>query len=230
MKKTARRVWFLGALLLGMLFFAACGESPEYAVKILNLAEGEVLQSDSVAINFIVSPEDWQEKGYTVHFMLDRDFLRIKKDLSPVFYTGLTEGPHAVFAMVCNEKGVSLRAPESIDIRNFYYKVRTEPLIKKDLPLLILHQPVERIYRGPEAFHILIDFRVLNAPLGHGYRVHVNLDGEDFYYEEDEPIWTDRASRIGEHDITVTLETDLGNPVLTNPFNQITRHFGVREK
>ena len=229
-KKLGQAVVWGGLLSLSVLFFS-CGEKIHYTVKILNLAEGELLDKDSVAVQFIVSPEDWQERGFSVHFLLDGDHLQIKRDLSPVIYTGLSEGAHAVFALVCDGDGFSLKSPEAVDIRNFFYRVRTEPLIKKSLPLLILHQPESgRTYRGKEAFRIPIDFRVLNAPLGEGYRVHMNLDGEDFYFDKEKGFFTDKASRIGEHDLTFTLETEMGNPVLDNPFNRINIRFWSKEK
>lgn len=219
-------------LTVGFLTFllSGCSSSVDYHIEILGLPEGQIVEKDSVTVSFVVTPEDWSERGYEVHFLLDGERLKIRKSTAPVSYRGFEEGAHAIIALVCDPEGVSLKTPSSIVIRNFFYRTGSEPYFKKDRPLLILHQPQERVFRGQEAMKILIDFRVLNAELGEGYRLHYILDGRDYYVEEERAIWTEEARRIGSHELTVILETAMGNPVMDNPLNRITRKFMVRER
>lgn len=213
-----------------LFLFSSCSNNNEYQIHIFGLTEGHVLDSDTVSFSFLVSPEDWQEKGYMVHFMLDRRHLQTVKKDSVISYTGLTEGAHAVIGTICDADGITIKNSNNLVVRNFYSKQETQPLLQSDKPLLVVLQPQKEMFRGREADRILFDFRVINAELGSGYRLHYNLDGQDFYLDEERHVWLENARRIGDHDLTITLETEAGSPVLDNPFNSITKKFGVREK
>ncbi len=207
-----------------------CSNDVDYQILIFGITEEQLIDADSISFSFLISPDDWKEKGYTAHFLLDQDHPQIKQGEATVAYGGLTEGAHAIFAMICDRNGISLKTPGSIAIRNFFSRRKTQALIQQDEPLLVLHEPQGELFKGKEGKRILFDFRVLNAELGMGYWVHYNLNGEDFYLDSEEHVWLKNAQRIGGHELAVSLETEAGNPVVDNPFNQITKNFGVSEK
>lgn len=196
----------------------------------MNLNEDELVTTDSIKVQFQITPNDWMEKGYKLHVLLDRNHFRELKDNLSSIFTGLTEGSHAIFAFLCDKNGVSVKSSESVIIRNFYSKKKTNPLIDKNKPILIINQPQKEKFSGDEGFKILFDFLVLNAELGENFQVHYNLDGLDFYTKRENSIWIEEARRIGEHELEVRLETSEGKLVSSNPFNSITKKFLVVEK
>ena len=226
MKRTKKIVPFLCLVLLGL----NCGFQKEYQVEFLNLKESQLVQADSVNLSFSVFPEDWIDKGYSVHVLLDRYHFKILSEELTVTFPGLSAGSHAIFVFVCDQNGVCLKTDGSLAIRNFYSQKRTQPFIKLDKPLLVLHQPQKRKYIGDEGLRILLDFRVLNAELGKQYQVHYYLDGLDLYLNSEKHVWIEEARRIGDHKLIVSLETLDGNIDSSNPINSITKKFLVVEK
>ncbi len=217
-------------LIICSLLFINCGNDAQYQIHIFGLTENHVLESDTLAFSFIVSPEDWKEKGISVQFILDQQqYFSFEKD-TLVSFSGFTPGAHAVIGLICNSNGITNKDENSLVIRNFYYKQETQSLLQNDKPLLIVCQPNKKMFRGQEADQILFDFRVINAELGSGYRLHYNLDGQDVYLDEEKHVWIENARKPGDHLLKVTLETEAGNAVLDNPFNDITRTFRVVEK
>lgn len=221
--------WLILLIICSLVFFN-CGNDAQYQLHVFGLTENHVLESDTVVFSFIVSPEDWKEKGISVQFILDQEqYLTFEKD-TLVSFSGLTPGAHAVIGLICNSNGITNKDENALVIRNFYYKQKTQPLLQNDKPLLVVCQPDKKIFRGQEADQILFDFRVINAELGSGYRLHYNLDGQDVYLDEEKHVWIENARKPGNHQLRVTLETEAGSPVLDNPFNDITLTFRVVEK
>jgi hypothetical protein len=218
---------FLLFVLIGLL---SCGSAPEYQLDFVDFYEGNIVNSDSITVRFQITPNDWFEKGYNVHVLLDRNHSRELDQNLFVTYSNLTEGSHAIFAFICDKNGISIKNPETIIYGNFYSKEKTTPLINKAEPLLIINQPQKEKFRGDEGFKILFDFLVLNAELGDNYQLHYNLDGLNFYSKKEKPVWIEEARRIGEHKLEVRLETSDGKLVDSNPFNSITKKFLVVEK
>ena len=218
------------SILLCLFVLSNCSNDVDYQIHIFGLTEGHVLESDTVSFSFLVSPEDWQEKGLLVHFLLDRMHLKSSNKDTIISFNGLTIGAHAIIGTICGPDGIVIKKPNNLIVRNFYSQVETQPLLQVDKPLLVVFQPQKELFRGKEANKILFDFRVMNANLGAGYRLHYNLDGQDYFLDKEKHVWLENANRIGGHELTITLETEAGNPVLDNPFNTITKKFGVREK
>ena len=216
--------------LLVFINLISCGSASKYQLNFVAFEEEQVVDSDSITAKFQITPNDWFEKGYKVHVLLDRNHSREFVENLGVTYTNLTEGSHAIFAFICDKNGVSLKNPETIIYEYFYSKEKTTPLINKTEPLLIVNQPQKEKFRGDEGLRILFDFLVLNAELVENLQVHYNLDGLDFYTKSEKPVWIEEARRIGMHHLNVRLETTEGNLVDSNPFNSITKTFLVVEK
>ncbi len=225
--KWGQQIFLYSLVAYGIL---GCGSTKNYQIQSLSLSEGELLAADTLVVSFSVTPRDWAAQGYTVHFLLDRDHLRIKKEGSPVGYGNFTDGAHVLIALICDPKSVSLKTPGSVAMRNFYFHQRGQPLVDLQKPLLIVHLPQKTVYHGNENLRILFDFLTINAQLGGGYRIHYNLNGKDYFLNRAKPIWCQEARRIGQHDLTVSLETSDGKLVTGNPFNPMTRSFLAREK
>ncbi|HDL18553.1 MAG TPA: hypothetical protein ENH29_05820 [Bacteroidetes bacterium] len=220
---------FLFTILL-LFFLLECGVRQRYIISISGPREGAILSSDTVSVSFSVSPEDWFEKGYQIHVLLDRDHFRSLDKNLHITYSGLTQGAHALFAFICDRNGIAIKGDSALVIRNFFAFQKSDPLIDVKQPLLIVNQPQKEKFRGDEGLRILFDFIVLNARLGKTHRLHYNLDGKDFYLEQEKPVWIEEARRIGRHKLTVMLEKMDGQLSAENPFNKISKEFLVVEK
>lgn len=216
-------------LLIALFFCLSCGSKKDYIITFLNLDEETVVSSDSISVSFSVYPNDWIQKGFEIHVLIDNSYFKNLGNNTIFDYSGLADGAHSIFAFVCNHKGISLKN-KGFEFRNFYIKNKTTPLIKLDQPLLVVHQPQKEKFIGDDGMRILFDFHVLNVKLGNNYHVHYNLDGLDYYLLKDDPIWIEEARRIGEHELKVSLETLDGKIASENPFNSITKRFLVVER
>ena len=164
-------------------------------------------------------------KGQHIHLIVDNEPYAAKYEAS--FDYEIADGSHYILAFLSRSfhesikhDGASMAVEANVSGNSI---VDADPI---EDPMLFYSRP-KGTYVGKDAENVMLDFYPVNAELGNGYQVKVEVAGETFMVDKWQPYFL-KGLGMGEHTVTLTLLDAEGNTV-DAPLNPVSRTITLAE-
>ncbi|MEL6970098.1 MAG: phosphopeptide-binding protein [Bacteroidota bacterium] len=164
-------------------------------------------------------------KGQHIHLIVDNEPYAAKYEAS--FDYEIADGEHYILSFISRSYHESIKHEGAS--RAVVGRVVGNSLQKSapvTTPMLFYSRP-KGTYVGKDTENIMLDFYPVNAELGNGYQVQVEVAGETFTVDTWQPYFL-KGLGMGEHTVTLTLLDADGNPV-DAPLNPVSRTITLEE-
>lgn len=160
-------------------------------------------------------------KGQHIHLIVDNKPY-VAQYISE-FVHDLEDGDHTILAFLSRSYHESIKSPGAAIVQNVTVANKSiTSTSDADGPMLFYSRP-KGTYTGADTKKVMLDFYVKDAPLGSGYTVKADINGEEHMIDKWQPYYIDGLP-MGENNITLTL-LDSNGKKANVPLNPVTRKF-----
>lgn len=164
-------------------------------------------------------------QGQHIHLIVDDQPYAAKYEAN--FDYEIADGMHYILAFISRSYHESIKhegASVAVEAKVSGNSIVDETAITD--PMLFYSRP-KGTYTGKDTENVMLDFYPVNAELGNGYQVKVEVAGETFMVDKWQPYYF-KGLPMGEHTVVLTLLDAEGNAVAA-PLNPVKRVITLAE-
>ncbi len=165
-------------------------------------------------------------EGQHIHLIVDNEPYAAKYQAE--FDYEIPDGSHYLLAFLSRSYHESIKTQEAFRAEKVMVSGNTitesEPASG---PMLFYSRPKGTYTGKAETEKVMLDFYLVNASMGEGYKVKADINGETHLLDSWQPYYIEGLP-MGENTITLTLVDREGNPVQA-PLNPVSRTFTLQE-
>lgn len=167
------------------------------------------------------------DKGQHIHFILDNEPYEAKYE--PTFERKIDDGEHYLLTFLSRSYHQSIKDPSAARILKVTAEGGNFTKMENIADPMLFYSRPKGTYRGKKATeNVMIDFYPVNAPVGEGYAVLAELDGEPLGIFGEWKSYYLNGMDMGEHTLQLTL-VDADGATVDTPLNPVSRTFTLED-